>query len=98
MLKVQELMIFLSKKIMNKIIIKNWFFFKKKDFFFVVKCATWHTVRFGFFFNGKLTEGLKSKVLQSAGPMSNKKKRMDQCQNWAKVQGLNTHLQLEIFP
>jgi len=27
--------------------------------------------------------------------MSNKKKRMDQCQNWVKVQGPNTHLSLK---
>jgi hypothetical protein len=54
--------------------------------------ATWHTISFVIFFNGKLTEGLKAKVLQSAGTNAKKKKSRDQCQNWAKVQGLNTHL------
>jgi len=44
------------------------------------------------FFNGKLTKGLKSKVLQSARTNVKQKKCRDQCQNWTKVQGLNTHL------
>jgi len=35
---------------------------------------TWHTVSFGFFFNWDLTEGLKPKVLQTAGTNAKQKK------------------------
>jgi len=49
------------------------------------------------FFNLELTEGLKPKVLKSAGANAKQKKRRDHCPNWTKVQGLNTHLSLSFF-